>query len=85
MGKVVQSKKPRLRKVLIVVCLFAAVLLLLVLVNFIPTFYLKNPGMNTRQGEYITVYYEKEEAAAREVFSLTESESRRFFNRFWHG
>jgi hypothetical protein len=77
MGGLRSQKRAGRRKGLAILCLSVAALLLLVLVNFIPTFYMKNPGMNTLEGEYITVYYEKEETAARDVFSLTESESGR--------
>jgi hypothetical protein len=75
MGRLQNQKRAGLRKVLVILCLLVVGLLLLIFINFIPTFYLKNPGMNTLQGEYITVYYEKEETAARDVFSLTERES----------
>lgn len=58
-----------------------AVLGILVFVNFIPTFYLKTPGMSELQGKYVTVYYEKEEAAATDVFVLAESESKRIADK----
>jgi hypothetical protein len=58
-----------------------AVLVILILVNFIPTLYLKNHGMSELKGEHITVYYEKEEAAAKDVFVLVESESGRIADK----
>jgi hypothetical protein len=67
----------RQRKALKIAICVAAISLILILINFIPTFYLKNPGMNELRGEYITVYYEKEEAAAEDVYKLIEGESMR--------
>jgi hypothetical protein len=70
-------KKPKRYKALKIASCIVGVLLILTLANFIPTFYLESPGMNKLQGEYITVYYEKEEAAAKDVFKLAEEESER--------
>lgn len=47
------------------------------LCSFIPTLSLKTNGMKELRGEYITVYYETEEAAAMDVFKLADSESER--------
>jgi hypothetical protein len=58
-----------------------AVLAVLVLANFLPALYLKNPGMNTLLGEYVTVYYAREEAAAKDVFAFAEGESGRIAQR----
>jgi hypothetical protein len=55
----------------------AVVLAALIFINFIPTFYLENPGMHELNGSHITVYYENEEAAARDIFALAEAESDR--------
>jgi hypothetical protein len=55
----------------------AIVLAAFLLINFSPTFFLKNPGMHELKSEFITVYYENEEAAARDVFTLAEAESDR--------
>jgi len=50
-----------------------AALALLALVNFFPTFSLKTPGMQAFSGQYVTVFYETEQAAAEDVFSLAEA------------
>jgi hypothetical protein len=47
------------------------------LCSFIPTLSLKTSGMKELKGEYITVYYETEEVAAKDVFELANSESER--------
>jgi len=49
----------------------------LIFINFLPTFSLKTNGMKEIKGDYITVFYEKEENAAYDVFSLTNFESER--------
>jgi len=53
----------------------------LIVINFFPTFSLLTNGMNKYKGEYITVFYEKEEKAAYDVFLLTNSESERISSR----
>ena len=47
------------------------------LCSFIPTLSLKTSNMNELKGEYITVYYETEEMAAKDVFELANAESER--------
>jgi len=49
----------------------------LIFINFLPTFSLKTSGMKEIKGKYITVFYEKEENAANDVFLLTNTESER--------
>jgi hypothetical protein len=49
----------------------------LIFINFLPTFSLKIKGMKEIKGEYITVFFEKEENAAYDVFLLTNTESGR--------
>lgn len=44
---------------------------LLIFINFIPTFQLKTSNMHIIEGEWVNVYYEEEEAAAKDVFQLT--------------
>ena len=56
-------------KIGIGILLFVALLLI---VNFIPTFNLKTKGMSGIEGEWITVYYETEEAAAKDVLSYAD-------------
>lgn len=48
------------------------ILLLAVIVIFFPMISLKTLGMKTMTGNYVTVYYEKEAAAAADVFALAE-------------
>lgn len=64
--------KRRLLTALTCVLLLLAVL---TTVNFIPTWGLKTSGMNTLNGRYVTVYYEKEIAAAKDVFALADSKA----------
>lgn len=60
-------------KILRAVAFTLAALALLALVNFFPTFSLKTPGMRELSGQYVTVFYEREQAAAEDVFSLAEA------------
>jgi hypothetical protein len=50
---------------------------LLALINFIPTFFLQTPGMQEKRGEFLNLYYEKEEAAALTVFDAAQAEAKR--------
>lgn len=50
---------------------------LLALINFMPTFFLKTPDMKQKQGEFLNLYYEKEEAAALTVFDVAEAAAER--------
>jgi hypothetical protein len=68
------------KKILKVVLLSILGLIAAVLITFIPTLNLETRGMNRLTGEYITVFFESEEAAARAVFELAEAESRRIAN-----
>ncbi len=52
-------------------------LALLFAASFIPTLALKTGGMQVLEGQWVTVYYEKQEAAARDVFELAEAEAGR--------
>ena len=52
---------------LVIICL------LLVCINFIPVFNLKTKGMQCLEGNWINVYYEKEEAAAKDVFAFADA------------
>ncbi len=56
-----------------VIAIALAVLVLLVLVNFIPALSLKTPGMRQVNGTYVTVRFETEEDAALDVFELAEA------------
>lgn len=55
--------------------LIVGIVLVLFAATFIPLLSLKTKNMNVLEGEYVTVYYEKEEAAARDVFALANTES----------
>lgn len=46
-----------------------------ILINFIPTWNLKTTDMNVLYGDWINVYYETEEAAARDVFTYANTET----------
>lgn len=47
-------------------------LVLATIINFIPTFNLKTTDMKTLSGEWVNVYYESEEAAAKDVFEYAD-------------
>jgi hypothetical protein len=65
------------KRALVIVLLTAGVLILLFALSWIPALFLKTGGMSELKGRYITVYYEKEEAAARDVFELADGQSER--------
>ena len=52
-----------------------AFLLVAVFVNFIPTFSLKTANMKLLSGNWVNVYYETEEAAAKDVFGYADEET----------
>ena len=64
------SKK---KKLLSAAAYLLAALLLLALINFLPAFSLKTPDMRQLSGTHVTVFYEKEEDAAKAVFELAEA------------
>lgn len=67
------TKKKRIAlRIIIGVVIFLA---LVVFVNFIPVFSLKTADMKQFSGNWIDVYYEKEEAAARDVFEYADGET----------
>ena len=51
------------------------ILLAAVYVNFIPTFSLKTPDMKLLSGNWVNVYYETEEAAAKDVFGYADEQT----------
>lgn len=63
------------RIVLIVILSVILVLVVAVVINFLPTWNLKTKGMHKLEGKWITVYYESEEEAAKDVFELAENEA----------
>jgi hypothetical protein len=64
------------RKYKIIFLIIGSIFVVLI-INFIPTLSLKTNGMQAFKGEFITVFYEKEEIAARDVFEIANSESKR--------
>jgi hypothetical protein len=69
--------KSKRRKALNIAICVGMILFALVVINFIPTFFLKNPRMTEPIGQYTTVYYESEEAAAKDILQLVDNESDR--------
>jgi len=64
-------------KVVKIILFTISSLFILFCLSFIPTFTLKTRKMNELIGEYITVYYQKEEVAAKDVFGFANLESER--------
>lgn len=71
-GEHVMRKKKQLWKIILGGVSF---ILLLILINFIPTWNLKTKGMEKLEGKYLDVYYETEEEAAKDVFWLAEAKA----------
>ncbi len=65
------------KKPLLIAGLVFAALALLFGASFIPTLWLDNGSMHALSGDWITVYYETKEEAARDVFALVEAEAGR--------
>ncbi len=65
-------RNKRIKKALLVTGIILLALTALAGASFIPTLWLKEPGMSELRGYWVNVYFEKEEAAAREVFTLAE-------------
>lgn len=68
----VKRKRKKIIKILFVII---SVLFLLVIINLIPTFYLKTNGMSVLEGKWVNVYYENEDSAAKDVFEYADSET----------
>lgn len=66
------KKKNPLLKALVV---FLDIALILAIVNFFPTVFLKQPGMKQMKGTYVTVYYQKEKDGALELYNLAEGKA----------
>lgn len=66
------SKKKRLLIILLGVVVFLGAV---VFVNFIPTFSLKTAEMTKLSGKWVNVFYETEEAAAKDVFQYADGET----------
>ena len=65
------------KKPLLIAGLVFAALALLFGASFIPSLWLDNGSMHALSGDWITVYYETQEKAARDVFELAEAEAGR--------
>ena len=65
-------KKKKAVKILGIIFVVAA---LLIFINFIPTFKLKTSNMNLIEGDWVNVYYEGEEDAAKNVFKLADAKA----------
>lgn len=60
------------RRRLTILGVTVVVLGLLVLINFIPTFNLKTKAMSKLEGEWINLYYEQEEATAKDLLNFAD-------------
>lgn len=56
-----------------IILVAAAALALIAAASFIPVLWRKAPGMQALTGRYVQVYYQKETAAAEDVFALAEA------------
>lgn len=64
------------RKLLLKVLFGIAIMLMvLVIINFIPTWTLKAKGMHELEGNWINVYYETEDVATKDAFELADSKA----------
>ena len=63
------KRKNRAIKILLGIVIL---LIFVLIINFIPTFNLKTSDMNMLSGEWVNVYYESEEAAAKDVFQYAD-------------
>ncbi len=68
-------KKCCKKKGFIVFFISLGILLIITMVNFIPTLSLKSNNMTKLKGQWTTVYYEKETEAAKDVFEYAEKEA----------
>ena len=66
-----QSKIRKNRAIKILLGIIVLLIIMLI-INFIPTFNLKTSDMNMLSGEWVNVYYESEEAAAKDVFQYAD-------------
>jgi len=74
----VEKKKSKSKKLLKIILLSLCGLIVAILLTFIPTLMsLETRGMSSLVGEYVTIFFEQEEAAAKDVFEVLEEGSRR--------
>lgn len=69
------SETKKKRKPLKIALITIGVLILLLLLSFLPIFNLNTGDMKTLEGEYVTVYYEQEEEAAKDIFEVVNAKS----------
>lgn len=65
-------KSKKVRKVLISSTI---VIVIMILINFIPTWNRKTKNMKVFEGDWVDVYYQKEADAARDVYELADSQA----------
>lgn len=70
-----EKRKAYVSKIVKVIVVVVGIILLLCVINFIPTFYLRTTDMNVLEGNWVNVYYEKEQSAAEDVFQYADSET----------
>lgn len=63
------------KKIVVGSFLVLGILAASIVINFIPTISLRTKGMSELEGKWITVYYEQEEAAAKDVFEYADQET----------
>lgn len=63
------NKRKRLHKVIIGIVI---IFVILVIINMVPTWNLKTKGMHELEGNWVNVFYETEDEAAKDVFKLAD-------------
>lgn len=66
----------RLRRILIIILSVIGLFAFLLFLNFLPAFRLGNSKMSVIKGEWVRVYYEKEETAALDTFKLADKRAK---------
>lgn len=67
--------KKKTKKCILIILAAVGCLLAGIIINFIPTWNLKTTNMDMLSGDWINVYYETEEDAARDVFTYANAET----------
>lgn len=60
------------RLISLVIAIIIGILLILLFINYIPTFSLKTQGMDVFKGKWVNVYYEQEKDAAKDTFTISD-------------
>ncbi len=71
----------RKKKVLRILLIISGILLIAAVINFIPVFSLKIPGMKVLTGNSLNLFYQTEEAAAKDVFALADEKAHELTQR----